>query len=155
MARMCDCCDTEQPPTHLSVLQRNQNALCKGACTDKHLLVTTIFPIFFGFECLHQTVLLLSTFLYTLYKGNYLEKPACQIFSFQCRPKAVELTCQAVLDDDQTRLGKVKCQCLIMALGHSQEKPSLPFLPFSQAPAQVCNQREQHCPCCTRKTGKY
>lgn len=156
MAGVFGCCDTEEPPTHLSALQRNQNALCKEACSDKHLFVAAIFPTCFWFVCLHQTVLLPSAALYTLYKGNSLKKPACQILSFQCRQTTMDLTCQAVSDDNQTRQGeKMKCQCQVLALGHSQEKPSQPFLPFSQAPAQVSDQGEQCCPCSRRKTGEY
>lgn len=106
MAGMFGCCDTEEPPTHLSALQRNQNALCKEACSDKHLFVAAIFPTCFWFVCLHQTVLLPSAALYTLYKGNSLKKPACQILSFQCRQTTMDLTCQAVSDDNQTRPGR-------------------------------------------------
>lgn len=72
----------------------------------QHLLVATIFPNCFWFVCLHQTVLLPSDVLYTLYKGNCLKKSTCQILSFQCRQTTLDLTCQAVSDNNQTRLGR-------------------------------------------------
>lgn len=81
-------------------------------------MVATIFPNCFWFEWLHQTVLLPSAVLYTLYKDNSLEKPGCQILSFQCRQTIVNLTCQTIRwQSDKTRERKWSVSAKYWLLG--------------------------------------